>query len=104
VLSNDTIQRSEDDNDKKGGTVTCQSCVCSLLAVLGTERGHLPPATAALVHTPFSVLISSEYWAKYDLVGLSFHILRIVALFGTAAWLYWGGVGLEGFLLPRRNR
>jgi hypothetical protein len=64
-----------------------------------SEVTYLPQRLLSVTHHS-SVLISSEYWSKYDLVGLSFHILRIVALFGTAAWLYRGGVGVEGFLLP----
>ena len=64
-----------------------------------SEVTYFPQRLISLTHHS-SVLISSDYWSRYDLVGLSLHILRIVALFATAAWLYRGGAGVEAFLLP----
>jgi uncharacterized membrane protein len=64
-----------------------------------TEVTYLPQRLFSLTHRS-SVLISRDYLSTYDLVGLWFHALRIVALFATAAWLYRGGAPVEAFFLP----
>jgi hypothetical protein len=65
-----------------------------------SEVSYLPQRLVLLRH--HTSVLTSPVWSlsTYEGVGLSFHILRVVALFAMAAWLYNGSKGVEGFLLP----
>jgi hypothetical protein len=65
-----------------------------------SEVSYLPQRIVLLRH--HTSVLTSPTWSlsTYDVVGLSFHMVRIVALFATASWLCRGGKGVETFLLP----
>lgn len=64
-----------------------------------SEVTYLPQLVLSIKHHS-SVLISEDYWSRYYLVDFAFHILRIVALFATASWLYRCSPRVESYFLP----
>jgi hypothetical protein len=60
---------------------------------------YLPQVLLSVKHHS-SVLLSEDYWSRYYLADLAFHILRIVALFTTAGWLYRCGPRVESYFFP----
>ncbi len=64
-----------------------------------SEVTDLPQVLLSVKHHS-SVLISQDYWSRYYLVDLAFHIVRVVALFATAGWLYRCGPRVENYFFP----
>jgi hypothetical protein len=69
------------------------------------ETTYLPSSVLSLVHdqTHLTVLAPQLYWRDRDVLSLSLLLLRVVALFAAARWLYRGGPGVERYFLDPRD-
>ena len=64
-----------------------------------SDVSYLPEHLHSFTHHS-SVLISEDYWWRHDLLSLSLLIMRIVALFATAGWLYRCSPRVEAYFFP----
>jgi uncharacterized membrane protein len=84
---------------KEGVLLASRAFALYLLCWALSDLTYVPQTLLSLRHHS-SVLITRDYWSAYYGVELTFRIVRIVALFGVASWLYRCGRRVEDFLLP----
>jgi hypothetical protein len=80
-----------------------RTLVLYLILWVLTDLTYLPELVFSFIHhlkqaTPLSA--NNTYYRELDLIGLVFHLTKIIGLSILAGWLHRGGASVGALLLP----
>lgn len=84
---------------KDAALLASRALALYLFAWALNDLSYVPQTVISLRHNA-SVLYTNNYWRTYYSVALLEHLLRTIALFITAVWLYRCG---QAFFLPSQD-
>jgi hypothetical protein len=82
---------------KKEGVLLAGRAFALYLVCWGAERCHISTQNLLSLRYHYA---AHGYWSTYYCVELTFRVVRIIALFAAASWLYTCGKRVEGFFFP----